>query len=119
MKNKLKIHKNPQKAFHQGLEIGRKDGLRNMFTTYCYVMLPAMDFERDENMTDEEFADYASRVENRIQSILDEYFDGDVVNVVANNYKKEETLKDRVHYFMEKIFDLREKYKLDEVKNDV
>lgn len=113
MKNKVKVKRNPQEAFLQGYEIGKKEGLKNMFLTYCYVMLPAMDFERDENMTDDEFVDYAMRVEDRIQSIMDEYFAGDVTNVVANNYKKDETLNDRVHYFVERIFDLRKKYKMD------
>lgn len=105
-----KISRNPQVAYQQGIALGRQLGLEDMFLTHCFALLPAMyNAMPPRTMSDARFAEYAKNVETEIGRILDEIFDGDITQVKAIATANEETLPDRVKYFLKQVNDMRER----------
>lgn len=99
-----------------GVADGRKEGLRDMFLTHTYILLPAMYNAKDDDIiTDRYFGEYAQKVEKEIQRIIDEVFDGDVTQVKAIVNSKEEDLTDKARFLLAKVEEMRLKCRMGEL----
>lgn len=103
-----KLTGNYQVDYYTGVADGRKDGLRDMFLTHTYILLPAMYNAKDDDIiTDRYFGEYAQKVEKEIQRIIDEVFDGDVTKVKAIVNSKDEDLTDKARFLLAKVEEMR------------
>ena len=99
-----KLTGNYQKDYYTGVADGKKEGLRDMFLTHTYILLPAMYNAKDDDIiTDRYFGEYAKKVEKEIQRIIDEVFD--VENVISRRIKKKTWKKDLSEATIFKYYD--------------
>lgn len=114
-----KINGNPAVAYQQGINLGRQLGLEDMFLTHCLVLLPAMyNVLPERSMSDARFGEYAKAVEAEINRILTDVFDGDITNVKVVYTNNEETLPDRVKYFLAQVDEMRKRCGMPPIKED-
>lgn len=112
----VNISRNHRIAYNQGFKAGQAQGLKDMFLTHTYVLLPAMYNAKDEDIiSDEYFAEFAKKTEAEIQRILDYYFDGDITKIQALRNYKEELLEDRVKQLLYMVAEMREKCGMEKI----
>lgn len=110
----IKISNKPVIAYQQGVTVGRRLGLEDMFLTHCFVLLPAMyNAMPERTMSDKRFAEYAKAVELEIGRILDEVFNGDITRVKAISVANEETVSDKAKYLLKQVNDMRTRCGMD------
>ena len=108
-----KLHKmTPAQAYRAGVKRGQQFVWRDVYIAMCYTMLPAMyNVKDDEQVPDEEFAEYAAKVERELQRIINEVFESDPENIgkaIAES-KTAENSDDKAMYFINQVNELRER----------
>lgn len=108
-----KLHKmTPARAYRAEIKRGQQFVWREVYISMCYTMLPAMyNVKDDEQMPDEDFAEYATKVEHELQRIINEVFESDPENIgkaIAES-KTAENSDDKAKYFINQVNELRER----------